>query len=186
MNYQEEWVKELMHGLYSSPKSTRLTLRNELGKTYEKSSIRAKFAFMTVAPEEVLNLQLPRRTKVLDALFFTACVYSSYHTKDNDTPKTTVKMEKILSKMYHSAESESSQKMIENILGQKDARLYKTIQSILRRNTGMEVDEYSLACDLLYWDDSRKSYTDADGVEHLIIPVQEKWAMAIVKVQKEN
>lgn len=185
-------MQELLNSLKASPYVDRLTLKKELGQTYEKARIQAKFAFLRVLPESVDEMyESARKTELINALFFTACVYSVYHTQD-DAPNNKsqrIKFETVLAQQYNAATSGTSQKMIENVLTLRDIRLYKALGSLLlryRQQSSVEIDTYSLALDLIYWNNNRTRYTDKQGVERTGISVQEKWAGAIARSQRKK
>lgn len=186
-------VRELIANLTRSPRGDRLLLRGQLGMTYEKATIRSKFAFLSVLPSEILNNPVASRSTVLmNAMFFTSCVYGTWHTEESySASPQKKKFEEMLADLYERSDTDSARKRIEDILGMHtgNATFYKILGNYVRqfkndRKMGSEIDEENLAMDLIFWDIGRQRRTDTDGIEHSIISVQEKWANTIVRMTR--
>lgn len=192
-----EYGQELIGNLTKSPRSDRLLLRNQLGTTYEKASIKAKFAFLNVVPIDVLNMHESYwKLTLMNALFFTSSVFSVWHTEEfYQSSNEKKRFEEMLAILYNKSDTESSKKRIEDLLNMHtgNATFLKALGNYIRqfRNNpkmNYEIDEISLAEDLIFWDSNQESWVDSKGIERSGVAVQEKWANTIVKYArvKEN
>lgn len=184
--------QKLVANLTGSPRSDRILLRNQLGLTYERASVKAKFAFLNVLPDDVLNMpEGVRKNALMNAFFFSACVYAVWHTEEFYVSEEKRKFEELLGRLYKDLDTDSGERRIEDLLNMHagNPSFVKFLGNYVRQmknnpETDHEIDEPRLAEDLIFWNSHRQTYVDKNGTEHATLSVQEKWANAIVKTAR--